>query len=95
MALIKCPECGLEVSDRASACPKCACPIGRGQLIEQTGKQWKVIQLLGFLVCIVGVVVSCGSLGAENTFKLPGFLILLAGLIVFMLGRFGAWWHHG
>lgn len=27
MALIKCPECGIEVSDKALACPKCAFPI--------------------------------------------------------------------
>ena len=27
MALIKCPECGTEVSDKAAACPKCAYPI--------------------------------------------------------------------
>lgn len=27
MALIKCPECGKEVSDRAKACPSCAYPI--------------------------------------------------------------------
>lgn len=27
MALIKCAECGNEVSDKASACPKCGCPI--------------------------------------------------------------------
>lgn len=27
MALIKCPECGQEVSDRAATCPKCAFPL--------------------------------------------------------------------
>ena len=27
MALIKCTECGHEVSDKASACPNCGCPI--------------------------------------------------------------------
>ena len=27
MALIKCPECGNEVSDRAASCPRCGCPI--------------------------------------------------------------------
>ena len=27
MALIKCNECGHEVSDKASACPNCGCPI--------------------------------------------------------------------
>jgi len=27
MALIKCQECGKEFSDKASACPNCACPV--------------------------------------------------------------------
>ena len=27
MALIKCPECGQEVSDKATVCPRCAFPI--------------------------------------------------------------------
>jgi len=27
MALIKCPECGKEVSDKAGKCPNCGCPI--------------------------------------------------------------------
>lgn len=27
MALIKCPECGREVSDKATSCPTCGCPI--------------------------------------------------------------------
>ena len=27
MALIKCPECGREVSDKAGSCPNCGCPI--------------------------------------------------------------------
>lgn len=31
MALIKCPECGTEVSDKAVACPKCAYPIQQAQ----------------------------------------------------------------
>jgi len=32
MALISCPECGKEISDRASSCPNCGCPIsGKAQ----------------------------------------------------------------
>lgn len=27
MALIKCPECGKEISDKANSCPNCGCPI--------------------------------------------------------------------
>ena len=30
MALIKCTECGHDVSDRASVCPNCGCPISSG-----------------------------------------------------------------
>ena len=30
MALTRCPECGEQVSDRASACPHCAAPVARG-----------------------------------------------------------------
>lgn len=26
MALIKCPECGREISDKAASCPNCGCP---------------------------------------------------------------------
>lgn len=31
MALIKCPECGKEISNRADACLHCGCPIGNGR----------------------------------------------------------------
>lgn len=27
MALIKCPECGRQISDKAASCPNCGCPI--------------------------------------------------------------------
>ena len=27
MALIECPECGKEISDKADSCPQCGCPI--------------------------------------------------------------------
>ncbi len=27
MALMKCQECGKEISDKAEACPHCGCPV--------------------------------------------------------------------
>ena len=45
MAMIKCPECGKELSDRAASCPNCGCPIEdiRAKLDEiETEKQLKV-----------------------------------------------------
>lgn len=35
MPLVKCPDCGTEVSDQADACPKCARPMQRK--IDETG----------------------------------------------------------
>lgn len=31
MALIKCPECGAEISDLATTCPKCGAPIAQSK----------------------------------------------------------------
>lgn len=31
MAMINCPECGREVSDKASSCPNCGTPINKGE----------------------------------------------------------------
>lgn len=33
--LINCPECGKQVSDKASNCPECGCPINVVQKTEQ------------------------------------------------------------
>ena len=34
MALINCPECGKEISDKAVSCPNCGCPITELQNTE-------------------------------------------------------------
>ena len=35
MAMIKCPECGKDISDKADKCPNCGYPIG-GQTVSQS-----------------------------------------------------------
>ena len=37
MALIKCPECGQDVSDKAAQCPRCGYPIAE-MMSEKTAK---------------------------------------------------------
>lgn len=37
MALIRCPECGAEVSDLAVACPRCAYPIRQESSASRQG----------------------------------------------------------
>ena len=38
MALIKCKECGHEVSDKALECPNCGCPIEKDIVCEECGE---------------------------------------------------------
>ena len=45
MALIKCPECGTEVSDKAEKCPKCAYPLNPGINISEVKNNVNVINL--------------------------------------------------
>ncbi len=39
MALIKCTECGHEVSDKASTCPNCGSPIEKKVLCKECGQE--------------------------------------------------------
>ena len=64
MAFIKCTECGREVSEKATTCPNCGCPLQHGrspeivkesaswQYPEQSGKskKWVVVVIL---LCIL------------------------------------------
>ena len=93
MALIKCTECGTEVSDKADKCPKCACPISTAnkekvQVIEQTDKKLKMQMLISVSVLIIGVmtlILGKGSIG--------GVLILI-GIILIIATKSSIWWHH-
>lgn len=56
MALIKCSECGKEISSKATACPNCGCPI-KIILIRQVKKHlFKSILLVGILLSIIIVI---------------------------------------
>lgn len=94
MALIKCSECGTEVSDRADKCPKCACPIGtsfdpKTQVIEQTSKKLK-------LQLVIGAIIILASFPAGYVFESAGISIflLVIGLIVIVVTKISIWWRH-
>ncbi len=59
------------------------------QTIEQTGKKFKKAQLIG------GVALGLGFAFLFNESHGWASLFLLGGLISFLYGRIGAWWHHG
>ncbi|MGB2632042.1 MAG: zinc ribbon domain-containing protein, partial [Minisyncoccales bacterium] len=72
MALIKCSECGREISDKAETCPACGSPlqdkkIQKPVVIEQTSKSWKVIQLISGILIIVGLFMVFGNAASRGS----------------------------
>jgi len=41
MALIKCEECGKDISDKAFTCPNCGCPISSNYSVKEENKKSK------------------------------------------------------
>ncbi len=103
MALIKCPECRGDVSDKAAACPRCGYPIGRTaggprsvQIIEKTGRGWKAVRVLGWLLIFGGVLVLRAGRATHASSRPPiGWWITGAGIACLITSKAGAWWYHG
>ncbi len=95
MALIRCPECSAQVSDKAPACPACGAPLraaadAPGVVTTQgTARRLKAWQLGGTLIVALGVVLIV----AEQ--HLAGAGVAAAGLVVYGVARARAWWRHG
>ena len=73
MALIKCEECGKEISDRADACPHCGCPISHVKPVTRNNFATACLfisHLLGFgytLYCLIyWASASSGMSGFEK-----------------------------
>lgn len=97
MARMKCPECSGDVSDKATACPHCGNPTrkpGRVQIIEKTGRRWKAIRVVGWLLVVVGVLRASPATHAGDTSRL-GWLVAGAGVACIVTSKAGAWWYHG
>lgn len=101
MALIKCTECGKQISDQAASCPGCGAPVGVRKdpepirTIQETGKPLKKQILLSVLLCIVSMIVmiygSVDNNGPVATFG--GVAMFLSG-VWFIATRIRIWWHH-
>ena len=75
MALIKCVDCGKDISDKAKACPHCGCPIEESTkdvvkeeqtVVEVTSKPKKNIKKIIVLFAVLFVMACCGGLVALN-----------------------------
>lgn len=94
MALIKCSECGKEISDKAETCPSCGNPINKTPEvnktveIEQTNKKWKKRRIWGLIFLFGGLIVMSQSLGL-------GILLIFIAIIIGITANVGAWWTNG
>lgn len=89
MALIKCGECGGDVSDRAAACPHYGNPA-KAQTIEKTSKRYKAATASAWGIVLVAAPIigfAFGPLGAMSVAAL--------GICLGTLSELGAWWDDG
>lgn len=58
MALIKCSECGADVSEKASVCPKCGCPIEISIEKEKDNKKanLKKGMIVGIVIILLAII---------------------------------------
>jgi hypothetical protein len=91
MALVKCGECGKEISDKAAACPGCGAPTAPVSAVSNTapsvavtrsGGKWEAV---GTILIVAGVLSVMFASPPISTF---GSLAFVVGLIVFVIGRF-------
>lgn len=97
MALVKCPECRIDVSDQAESCPKCGCPFSeKAQTIEKTSKKLKLQTMLSAFMAIIGFLIACGGVIDESgVTMILGIVVFAVSFIWFAVIRFLIWWHHG
>ncbi len=96
--LIKCPDCGTTVSNKASGCFKCGCPLRRQtkvQVISRTSKELKWALLKWFGLFLASLLLMTISLTTEV------IVFAAVGGIAFFVSVFGMgfvkcqiWWEH-
>ncbi len=86
MSLIKCSECGKEFSDKANACPNCACPIdGINKTSKKKIKSYKELtsaEKASLRICM-------REEGANST---SSIILLALGGAFFLIGFFIGFW---
>jgi uncharacterized OB-fold protein len=89
VALIKCGECGREVSDKATTCVGCGVPLTAAEVssrgrdarttVTRRGGKWEAA---GTVLVIVGLIFYI------TTGEAFGGIAMLVGFVVFIIGRF-------
>ncbi|MGK0259430.1 MAG: hypothetical protein ACI96M_002872 [Candidatus Azotimanducaceae bacterium] len=79
-----------------------AAPAPRVQTVEQTGKGYKALMVIGVLFILLGgiamgVAASAGQSGNPDSEGAGGIgmALIVLGIMLNIFARVGAWWNHG
>ena len=88
MALIRCPECGKEISDKAEACPNCGYPIvGLGKAKRTTNEIMKTSLLADIGFTVLGIICAIFAFVAYYTVSTDAFVVLIIlAAVLFIIG---------
>ena len=76
--LVRCSECGKQISDKARTCPNCGTPIGTGGRAVSVSKRKRTVAL--FLALILGLF---GAHNAYLGYKKKFYIELTLGIVCF------------
>ena len=96
---VECPHCAARVL-LAPYCTQCGASLAGSSrkektvTIEATSKRWKLLHAVGVMLIVAGVFPCAAgtTTGAGGDWAVGLFLL---GGVLYTVGRFGGWWHHG
>lgn len=83
-ALSACPDCGVQISIRASACPHCGAPGTASIEVRESGRTW--LRRLGPIVFVVGEVVLYFDLDSAAKTGDPALLVDFLAIAAIITG---------
>ncbi len=92
MSLIKCPDCGKDVSTRDASCPHCGAPLTTEEIevgTDLTGKRYRLYIVLGILVCSLGWILFFSE---DKSSVHTGVYFIVIGLIGYIAAKILIWW---
>lgn len=95
MSLVNCKECKKEISDQATSCPGCGCPVAttvftykpvavvapKVQVVEQTGKNLKMHFMIAAMLFFLGFIFWVLTLSGQEGY---GLIINRVELVVWI-----------
>jgi len=91
MALIKCPECKNEISDKAISCPRCGYPMtGQGNEAPRTapiGKKFTALIVVFALLSAAGAIMMVARMNMGAPVLVLGVILLQVSVLLALWGR--------